>query len=485
MSSRVRINDGSAGERERMIQPARSKRDDEDEAAIARAAASPMAQKKRRARKALIGATIFCALFMVLEFAGGFYSHSLALVNDAAHQLIDVANLALSIIALQASGWKSSSKYTYGWKRAEVVGALASVFTVWAIVGYIIVEAVEKTIATIKCSRGDTGAGCEGIDAQVMLGIGAAGTVANAACALVLAWGGHAHSHGIAGVGGQCSHGHSHGGGGGAPAGTKYGSSDEDHAHSHGCGDHDHDHGHQHQHGHDHGHGECGGHCDEEHNHGDHGDHGDHGHGHGECSDHHDHHDHHDHNDHDDDGDHGHSHGHGHDDEDLNLRSGFVHMIADCIQSLGVVVAAGVIWGANTHFYGDAYHAGSLWNLADPVCSLIFAALMMWSTWKIFLDLFGILMQCVPSNVDHDALLRRLETIPGVVEVEDMHVWSLGSSGVVLTAHIVATDSASVIAKATQICRAAGITYSTVQVNAAQVGPGEERRCPCKTPAGW
>ena len=400
-----------------------------------------------RARKALTGAIVFCFLFMIVEFAGGFITNSLALLNDAVHMITDVANLSLSLLALHASSWDSSDKYTYGWRRAEVVGALASVFTTWALVVWIMVEAISRMVTIIQCADGTKQTECYSIDSPVMLYIGAGGFCANVICALILNWGGHhGHSHGALGGGGDhgCSHGDDH--------------SEEDH-HSHeegGCGhDHGHDdHGHSHDdHGHDdHGH---------DHGHDDHG-HEDHGHDHGHDDHGHSHEEHGAHDDHS-----GHAHGGG----NMNLRGAFLHVIGDCLQSLGVVLAAGVIWYFNNKYHGSPRSERSYYNIADPCCSVLFGVITLFTTINLAKDIFAVLMECTPKGIGHGAVAKKLQAIEGVVAVEDLHIWSLGSEGAVMSSHLVVRAELSqenvkaIHAAARKVCRKAGIDHTTIQIN--------------------
>lgn len=418
---------GGRGERSRLLINAES--DDEHHRLHSRTAsvASPCTMVPAesaatlRTRRALTGAICFCFVFMIAEFVGGFYTHSLAVLNDAAHMITDVASLSLSLMAVHASSWKSCTRYSYGWRRAEVVGALASVFATWALVLWILIEAGIRLVTIINCAGYNESdpSDCFAIDAPVMLGIGCAGLVSNIMCAAVLHWGGHhGHSHGEFGEG---AHGH------------------DDHGGSSGCDGHDHgheDHGHSHDdHGHDH----------------------DHGHGHNE------------------DDHHGHSHGgggHGH--ENMNLRGAFLHVIGDCLQSIGVIFSAAVIWGANESVHHDSSSARSYANIADPLCSVFFGVITIFTTRNLFRDIFRVLMECTPKGVAPEKLIKSLESVECVEEVSDFHVWSLGSEGAVLSAHLrlrsatTVAQSIKALQEAERICKTAGVGHTTIQLNHAE-----------------
>jgi zinc transporter 2 len=420
-----------------------------------------------RARKALTGAIVFCFLFMMVEFAGGFITNSLALLNDAVHMITDVANLSLSLLALHASSWDSSEKYTYGWRRAEVVGALASVFTTWALVVWIMVEAISRMVTIVQCADGSKNEGCFAIDSPVMLYIAVGGFCANVVCALILNWGGHhGHSHGALGGGG---HGHS--------CSHHETISDDTNDHDHGHDDHGHahdDHGHAHD---DHGHA----HDDHGHAHDDHGHaHDDHGHAHDDHGHAHDDHGH----AHDDHGhaqdDHGHAHddhGHAHDDHgrdgggNMNLRGALLHVIGDCLQSLGVVIAAGTIWYFNNKYHGSPKSERSYYNIADPCCSMLFGVITLFTTINLAKDIFAVLMECTPKGIAHGDVSKALADIEDVRAVDDLHIWSLGSEGAVMSAHLLVRSGLTseraklVRTRARKVCRKAGIDHTTIQIN--------------------
>ena len=348
----------------------------------------------RKARKALTFAICFCFVFMIAEFAGGLYSHSLALLNDAAHMITDVGNLSLSLVALHASTWSFTDKYTYGWRRAEVVGALASVFTTWALVVWIMVEAVLRAVTIVQCASNPGGADCFAINASVMLYIGTAGFLANVACAFILHWGGH--------------HGHSHGSLGGD--------------HGHGDDDHHSDAGHSQKETVD-----C--HVNEV---------DCHGHDHNSLVEHNGHHEEHKHTplNHQPPS----QQSEVKKSSNMNLRGAFLHVIGDCLQSLGVVVAAITIWVSSYKQNNSDQSSSNYFNLADPACSIMFGIITMFTTVGLFRDIFLILMEATPKGVHLDALQDSFLDIDGVVKVRDLHAWSLGSEHSVVTAHIVVNE---------------------------------------------
>lgn len=111
-------------------------------------------------------------------------------------------------------------------------------------------------------------------------------------------------------------------------------------------------------------------------------------------------------------------------DDDLNIRGAFLHMAADAVVSLGVVVS-----GALILFYGL--------NWIDPVISLLIAAVIFLSTWSLLRDSLNLAVDAVPRNVDPEAVREYLSSLPGVKALHDLHIWPMSTTETALTAHLV------------------------------------------------
>lgn len=135
-------------------------------------------------------AVMWALLFMIVEIVGGLAANSLAIITDAAHMLSDVGGFIVSLVALQLSQMEATQEYTYGFKQAEVLGALLSVAIVWALTAVLLWEAVPRFIEPRP------------IDGRLMFFISLFGFAVNLVLMQVL---GHGHSHG------GDDHGHSHG----------------------------------------------------------------------------------------------------------------------------------------------------------------------------------------------------------------------------------------------------------------------------------
>lgn len=95
---------------------------------------SPSSQedwKLWRAQKKLLIAVVLCALFMFAEILGGYLAGSLAIMTDAAHLLSDFASFVISLVALHLSKRPGSTTMSFGYARAEVIGAFVSILLIW------------------------------------------------------------------------------------------------------------------------------------------------------------------------------------------------------------------------------------------------------------------------------------------------------------------------------------------------------------------
>jgi zinc transporter 2 len=152
---------------------------------------------------------------------------------------------------------------------------------------------------------------------------------------------------------------------------------------------------------------------------------------------------------------------------DVNIQAAYLHVMTDLIQSVGVAGAGLVIW------YKPE------WQIIDPICTFLFSGLVIWSTFSLLGRVVSILFEGVPAHVDYHAVLEKLSDIPGVVDVHDLHIWSISSTTVALTCHIRASEPQVVLAKAIQVCTSFGIHHSTIQV---QADSGDLDLC-CQNPS--
>jgi cobalt-zinc-cadmium efflux system protein len=115
--------------------------------------------------------------------------------------------------------------------------------------------------------------------------------------------------------------------------------------------------------------------------------------------------------------------------DDVNIKGAFLHLMADALILVGVVVSAVVI-----------HYTGWLWM--DPVVGLIIVAIVLWGTWGLLRHSVSLMMDAVPHYIDHAGVQAFLATYPGVQAVHDLHIWGLSTREVALTAHLVMPNGA-------------------------------------------
>ncbi|XP_026450978.1 metal tolerance protein 1-like [Papaver somniferum] len=114
---------------------------DHDEATIFEDAKHRVASKNK-----LLVAIAICTVFMLGQVVAGIKENSLAIQTDAAHMLSDILSFAISFFSLWASSWKATPRYTYGFFRIEILGALVSVLITWIVTGILCYKAVDRII---------------------------------------------------------------------------------------------------------------------------------------------------------------------------------------------------------------------------------------------------------------------------------------------------------------------------------------------------
>ncbi len=143
-------------------------------------------------------------VFFVIEVIGGIWSGSLAILTDASHLLTDIAGFAIALIATVVAKREATSTYTYGLVRAEVLGALLSVVTLWAITSVLLYAAYFRALDWYQGKPGV-------VNGRLMSFVALFGVGVNICLATVFHedHGGAFHSHDHA-HGDNHSHGHEH-----------------------------------------------------------------------------------------------------------------------------------------------------------------------------------------------------------------------------------------------------------------------------------
>jgi len=390
----------------------------------------------------LVAVTVFCLVFMVVEVAGGIYARSLAILTDAAHLMSDVASFLIALAALWATSLRSSDHHSYGYHRAEIIGALFSVVLVWIVTAGLVIEAVRRLIEPHE------------VNGFVMFVIACCGVGVNITMAIIL--------HGCGGSDMGHLHGHSHGNAAPPPEWTEGrihpSTSRTGHGHSHGS--------HHHpppertearaqdvEGGHGHSHGTPEGGSPQE----------------GDLAEP--------------------THrdpagldptedaqeatsltqpllsaseilrtdGTSPKSQNMNLRGAAIHVLGDLVQSVGVAVAGALIWW-KPH-----------WVVLDPICTFLFSILVVLTTKNITRDIFDVLMERVPRHINMEELGQDIVSIPGVKSVHDLHVWSLTLGRPLMSTHLDVMEGADpnlVLDGVQQVCQSKwGLSHTTIQID--------------------
>jgi cobalt-zinc-cadmium efflux system protein len=141
--------------------------------------------------------------------------------------------------------------------------------------------------------------------------------------------------------------------------------------------------------------------------------------------------------------------------ESLNVRGAWLHVFTDMLGSAQALVAGGLIW-----LFG--------WNWADPVASVLIGLLVVYSSWSLLKESVAVLMQRAPGHIDVDELRGALLALEGVLDVDDLHVWTVTSGMESLSAHVTVESGRDHLDMLRRVRRLVhdqfGIDHITVQV---------------------
>lgn len=439
---------------------------------------------ERKSRK-IAAFLLINTAYMFVEFSSGFMSDSLGLISDACHMLFDCAALAIGLYASYIARLPANGLYNYGRGRFEVLSGYVNAVLLVLVGALIVLESFERILEPREISTSS------------LLAVSIGGLFVNI-IGLVFFHEEHHHAHG-----GTCSHSHSH-----------------SHSHHHGHEDHHH-HDHVYQ-GVNHEEKACHGHHGDTNNSLHHNHHHDsnneeshdhnimgntslqtflckekHSHSHGHEHHHHDHLEH-----HQQGGDHAHQdcsnvsseqgllevpliNIHSHCSEahscngeldssetgnhnksrnqhhiDHNMEGIFLHVLADTMGSVGVVISTLLI-----KYKG--------WLIADPICSVFISIMIVSSVLPLLRNSAEILLQRVPRSHEKDlkVALDDVMKIKGVIGVHNVHVWNLTNTDIVGTFHLhisTKADKSSIRERASQIFRQAGIQDLTIQIECVE-----------------
>ena len=139
---------------------------------------------------------------------------------------------------------------------------------------------------------------------------------------------------------------------------------------------------------------------------------------------------------------------------DINTRGAFLHMLADTLVSVGVVVSGVVI-----HYTG--------WYIIDPIIGIIIAVVILISTWDLLSESLRMSTDAVPEGFDVDDIQNRIQALDGVLNVHHMHIWAISTTETALTCHIVIPEASmleEVTDRVKDMLDDLGIHHSTLEL---------------------
>jgi cobalt-zinc-cadmium efflux system protein len=143
-------------------------------------------------------------------------------------------------------------------------------------------------------------------------------------------------------------------------------------------------------------------------------------------------------------------------DANLNIRGAWLHVMTDALGSLQAIVAAALIWR-----FG--------WHWADPLASVLIGALVIYSSWSLIKQSVAVLMEESPGHINVDNVRTALLELPHVLGVHDLHVWTITSGFVALSAHVTCPgqhDHDALLRDAREmLSQKFGIRHTTIQID--------------------
>jgi cobalt-zinc-cadmium efflux system protein len=152
----------------------------------------------------------------------------------------------------------------------------------------------------------------------------------------------------------------------------------------------------------------------------------------------------------------------------LNVHGAYLHVLGDLLASVGTIIAAIVI-------------ALTGWLHADPIASLLTTALIVRGAWRLVRESVDVLLEATPSHIALNEVRATLEGIPGVESVHDLHVWTVTSGVVALSAHAIVREpehQQGVLERACDLMSQMGIHHITVQIERTEMFEREQHLHP-------
>lgn len=145
---------------------------------------------------------------------------------------------------------------------------------------------------------------------------------------------------------------------------------------------------------------------------------------------------------------------HGESKENLNIRGAFLHIIGDLLGSIGAIVAGIMILKWKIY-------------IADPIISIVIALLVLYSSIKLINEALQVLLEAAPTHINVGNIRNAILEIPEICDVHDLHVWSITSNKIAISAHVVSklSDNTTILALIDNILKNKfNIVHSTIQI---------------------
>lgn len=156
---------------------------------------------------------------------------------------------------------------------------------------------------------------------------------------------------------------------------------------------------------------------------------------------------------------------------DINIRAAFIHMLGDAVSSVAIIGGALLI-------------AWTGYLPIDPILSILIAAMIIWTAWDIIRESLNVLLEGLPAGLELGSVTGALYTIDGVLDVHDLHIWSLGSTAHALSCHVLIDDmppsaSDSILKRINDVLCRFHIHHTTIQFEHVKCALGD---APCSIP---
>lgn len=156
-----------------------------------------------------------------------------------------------------------------------------------------------------------------------------------------------------------------------------------------------------------------------------------------------------------------------HQKNDINTRGAFLHMAADTLVSVGVVISGIVI-------------SLTGWTVIDPIVSIIIAVVILVSTWQLLSESVRMSIDAVPESVKPSEVIAEMREVQGVSDVHHLHIWPISTTETALTAHVVLSEGAepeTVVPEVKKHLKHCGISHATLETEREGHTCGEQDCC--------